>query len=107
MEWNNYKKPNAGCDIYGAQRLKLAAYLRDSVFPNINHPCFIENGTLLGAWRNSKFIPHDDDFDFAMLIEAKEDIKKIFKIIKKFLPDPYDCRIVNTYADKIEIYDPS
>ena len=42
---------------------------------------------MLGAWRNNKFIAHDDDFDFGMLIESKDDIKPIFDIISKLLPN--------------------
>ena len=46
---------------------------------------FIENGTLLGAWRNGKFIPHDDDFDMVMLIDTLDDIKSIYEKINKKL----------------------
>ena len=64
MEYNNFKKTDAGCDKYGIPRLKLAVYLRDNVLDQLDKHTFIENGTLLGAYRNQKFIPHDDDFDF-------------------------------------------
>ena len=71
MEFNNFKKQGAGCDIYGSQRLELALYLKNHVLNELNKPWFIENGTLLGAYRNEKFIPHDDDFDIAILIESE------------------------------------
>lgn len=35
---------------------------------------FMENGTLLGAWRSGKFIPHDDDFDFGLLVPSCEGV---------------------------------
>ena len=54
MEWNNFKNPNAGCDKYGKYRLELALYLKNNILNNYIY--FIENGTLLGAYRNNKFI---------------------------------------------------
>jgi len=106
MEKNNFKKEDAGCDRYGTQRLELALYLKNNVLTNINKPYFIENGTLLGAWRNGKFIPHDDDFDFAMLIDSEDEIKDIYDIInEKLLNSKYKARIINTYSSKIEIFD--
>jgi phosphorylcholine metabolism protein LicD len=107
MEWNNYKNVDAGCDKYGAPRLELAIFLRDNIFNKIGKTWFIENGTLLGAWRNNKFIPHDDDFDIGMLIDSKEEIADIYHIINQLLPKKYQARVVNTYSDKIEIFQPS
>jgi phosphorylcholine metabolism protein LicD len=107
MEWNNYKKNDAGCEKYGKQRLELAVYMRDNVFLHLENTWFIENGTLLGAQRNHKFIPHDDDFDTVLLIDNKTEIKNIYVKIKELLPEKYNCRIVNTYCDKIEVYEPS
>ena len=111
QEYNNFKIPGTGCDLYGKQRLELAIDLHDNVLPNIKQPYFIENGTLLGAWRNRKFIKHDDDFDYGILIEDeikdKNIIIEIFNHIKKNLNKKYECRLITTYADKIEVYDPS
>ena len=107
MEWNNYKINGTGNDIYGIERMKLACLLRDRVFVDVPNTIFIENGTLLGAWRNGKFIAHDDDFDFGIIIDNKEDILKTFNIIRKCLPENYRCRMIDSYADKIEIYEPS
>jgi len=105
MEWNNYKKIDAGCDIYGKQRLEIAVYLRDNILNKYNN-YFIENGTLLGAYRNGKFIAHDDDFDFALLLDSKNEIKDIFNFIKDNLKSEYKCRLIDSYCDKIEIYNP-
>ena len=110
QEYNNYKIIGTGNDIYGKQRLELAVELRDNILPHIKHPWFIENGTLLGAWRNNKFIKLDDDFDYALLIDndlpPKETITTIYEYIKKNLNKKYECRLISTYSDKIEIYDP-
>ena len=110
QEYNNYKIHGTGNDIYGKQRLELAVELRDNILPNIKPTWFIENGTLLGAWRNNKFIDHDDDFDYAILIEDKLNTKDIiidiYKYIKENLNKKYECRLISTYADKIEVYEP-
>ena len=111
QEYNNYKICGTGNDIYGKQRLELAVELRDNILTNIKQPWFIENGTLLGAWRNKKFIDHDDDFDYAILIEdelnTKETISNMYEYIKENLNKKYECRLISTYANKIEVYDPT
>ncbi len=108
MERNNFKKPDAGCDKYGSQRLELALYLKNYILSELNREWFIENGTLLGAWRNGKFIPQDDDFDIAMLINSKEEIATVYnKINQKLLNSKYKARLIDSYASKIEIYDES
>lgn len=106
MEWNNYKKTGAGNNIYGKERMVLAVFLRDSVFSYLPNTIFIENGTLLGAWRDSTFIAHDDDFDYGILIESRDEIPIILEAIRDSLQDRYSCRLIDSYADKIEIYEP-
>lgn len=106
MEYNNFKKEDAGCNIYGKQRLELAIFLRDNILGKLNKKWFIENGTLLGAFRDGKFIVHDDDFDIGMLIDKKEDVNIIYDKISLLLKNQrYKARLVNTYATKIEVYD--
>lgn len=107
MEYNNYKNPKAGNDIYGIPRLKLAKCVCNEILNKLKLKWFIENGTLLGAWRNNKFIIHDDDFDIGMIIDNIDDIKNIYNKIKDNLPDYYDLRIIDTYCNKIEIFDAS
>ena len=101
------KKPDAGCNKYGSQRLQLAIFTRDNILSKIKNPHFIENGTLLGAYRNQKFIPHDDDFDIGVLIDDPSQIDQIYQSVLLNLKSPYQARLVTTYANKIEIFDPT
>lgn len=107
-EWNNFKNPLSGMDRYGDQRLKLAVLLRDSILKQ-EVQWTIENGNLLGAWRNGRFIAHDDDFDIAVFFEkdAKSELKAELQRIKEVLPPPYQARLICSYTDKIEVFDPS
>jgi hypothetical protein len=99
--------------------LQLAVVLRDAVLPEVlagtGVHAFVENGTLLGAHRNSSFIPHDDDFDFCLLHESTEaDAKRVtaellLPAVQRLLPAPYQARMVTSYwsySDKIECFDP-
>ena len=76
------KNKNSGNTKYGIERINLAKYLRDEILILIENKYFIENGTLLGAWRNNKLIDHDDDFDFAVLIDSTNEISEIFSLIR-------------------------
>jgi len=103
------KNAGVGCDIYGQDRLRVALVTRE-ILNELELLWFLESGTLLGALRNHKFIPHDDDFDIAFLMYTQDfwaDLTEIYHEIKARLPKPLECRMVNTYTDKIEIYDPT
>ena len=103
-----HKVKNSGCDKYGKQRLKLAIHTKE-ILNSLNIKWFIENGTLLGAFRNNKFIPHDDDFDIAVLYQNKvnQNLNNDMIRIKSKLDKKYDIRLIDTYTKKIEIFDPS
>ncbi len=114
------KVAGSGCDKWGGQRVALAKVC-ENILNNFHkddkslYPYFIENGTLLGAMRSGKFIPHDDDFDFAILLNSEfsdakgisEEMDSLLAELQSKLPSPYKSRRVSTYADKIEVYDPS
>ena len=71
---------------------------------------FLMDGSLLGAHRNGKMIEHDYDFDFGIYFGDNVDkLMELYEFIKKRLYDynHYECKLINTYSHKIEIYDPS
>ena len=99
------KEIESGMNKYGKERLKLGLIVKN-ILNNLKVEWFIDNGTLLGAWRNSKFIEHDDDFDIGAYISNYniKDKKWLKDKISKQLPDNYECRMIDEYAEKLEVY---
>ena len=106
MELPPHKASRVGNDIYGFSRLKLAKLIKP-VLDQIGVTWFLDAGTLLGAYRNGKLIPHDDDFDIAAYLPAfkNNDLTSLRTKIAALLPDPYQIRVVTSYARKLEIFD--
>ena len=103
---NNWKVKGAGCDVWGDQRMALAKVLRDDILPKtaVADRWFIEHGTLLGAWRSGKWIPHDDDFDIAILFDgtledARAGLEALLPVLKEALPEQYDARLLTGTKD--------
>lgn len=72
---------------------------------------FISDGTLLGAFRNGRMIPHDYDMDFA-LYGTLEDLKRLYEYLvvelKSYNSESgvnYIPSYVDTYARKISVDD--
>ena len=52
----------------------------------------------MGAWRRGRFIPHDDDFDIALLFntdDCEEMLSRVFAVIKELLPIQQDMTSTN------------
>jgi len=91
---------------YGPLRVQLGLKVKDFL-NRTNTNWFLDTGTLLGAYRNGKTIPADDDFDISIL-GTEDELKTLFTQIKSYLKDTqYNARYVNTYCKKIEIFDKS
>ena len=115
-----HKRTDAGCDQWGPQRLHLAKVLKpilDSFAAENSAPWFIESGTLMGAWRNTRFIPHDDDFDVGILCSSDnmETVDALLGSLQDYIErefgalqlDEYKVRRVTQYCHKLEIYEPA
>ena len=106
---------------YGNERIALGSLVALAMEAMPSQPkYFLDNGTLLGLWRNNALIDSDDDFDFGLLVHKKEfdstymqhfqhefqiQLEQQLQATKSNIK--YESRIVSTYADKIEIYDPN
>lgn len=66
---------------------------------------FLEGGSALGAFRNGKIVPHDDDIDIGIYGDEHKFIE-IFKKLQKCLPSNIECRLTTSYCKKIEVYEP-
>ena len=103
-----HKVRNVGADVYGQARLELACFVKVAL-NQTGIVWFLDAGTLLGAYRNGKQIPHDDDFDtvaYFPVFQGEQDLIGLQQQIAPLLPAPYATRIVTSYAYKLEIYDP-
>jgi hypothetical protein len=103
-----HKTRGVGSDIYGARRLALAKLVKPA-FEHTGIAWFLDAGTLLGAYRDGVQIPHDDDFDTAVYLPefGAGDLIALRSQVAETLPDPYQVRIVTSYAQKLEIFDPA
>jgi cytidyltransferase-like protein len=99
---------------FGAERLTLAKQVALILNEMPSQPrYFLDNGTLLGLWRDGELIDNDDDFDFGLLVDGAEfspdwvvEFQRDFQTRLSQLTSQYRSRIVDSYAHKIEIFDP-
>jgi phosphorylcholine metabolism protein LicD len=73
---------------------------------NTNFDFFLMDGTLLGASRDGQMIRHDYDFDYGVYLTDKIKLNDLSDFVNTRLNDTYVCKLVNTYALKIEVYEP-
>ncbi|MBU0459887.1 MAG: LicD family protein [Nanoarchaeota archaeon] len=101
-----HKAKDVGNDIFGEERLQLAKIVKTALNSS-GVIWFLDGGTLLGAYRNGKFIHHDDDFDTAVYFAnyKEKELIDLMHHIKQELYPPYDIRMVTSYASKLEIFD--
>ena len=100
---------------FGAERLSLAKKVARVLDEMPSQPrYFLDNGTLLGLWRDGELIDSDDDFDFGLLVGGAEfspgwvtEFQRDFQARLGQLTSQYRSRVVDSYAHKIEIFDPA
>jgi hypothetical protein len=104
----SHKARGVGNDIYGAARLDLAKLVKVALEP-VDLTWYLDAGTLLGAYRDGKQIVHDDDFDLAAYVPNfdQADLAALQTKIAASLPAPYQIRVITSYAQKLEIFDPA
>ena len=115
---HNREKMIERCSTYKAPLLELATLVRDLIYAyNSNHAkvihVYINDGTLLGAYRDAKMIAHDYDFDFA-LYGTGDDLFTLYDFLKLELTTfnihnnkqySIKCFGLDHYAQKISIRD--
>jgi len=115
---DNLQEAMEKTNLYGPKRVKMSRDVK-KILNKLGATWTIDGGTLMGAWRDcGKMLPHDDDFDFVVhapgiynsdenrdlkCIEFLHELKKFFD---ESLNPNYECRIVDTYCKKLEIYEP-
>ena len=75
---------------------ELLSILSD-IFNSANIEYWIDQGTLLGAYRNGKFIARDSDIDIA--IRNEEQFESLYELLKSKLPNNYDCERKEAIAE--------
>jgi hypothetical protein len=98
----NYKETVANNDRMKTVRVDLFKTVL-KILTDFNVNFWIDCGTLLGAFRNGKMIPHDCDTDFAVF--GKDQFFFAEAILEKQLPAHLKLKSVNDYCRKFEVYD--
>lgn len=102
---DNYASAVALTTKYGPHRVVMSLNVKDIL--NKAGACwYIDTGTLVGAYRNGKMLPHDDDFDIGLL-GTEDDLDRLHKILQNELSGQYKVRRIDTYCKKLEVYEES
>lgn len=91
---------------YGAHRVALAKHIV-KFFDRLGIRWFIDTGTLLGAYRNGRMLPHDDDFDIGVMGSEKL-LQVIYQKLKKrshMFGETIEVICVDSYCKKVEVFD--
>ena len=107
----NYEQCLADTRLYGPKRVAMARAVLTAIEPRkTEFQIFLDSGTLLGAYRNGKMLPHDDDFDYGLYVRDEDSTMALLEALKahldETLPEKYKTRIVSSYCKKVEVYDP-
>jgi len=111
----NLAQKRADTTRYGPLRIDLSRHVVQ-VLDQLNLIYALDGGNLVGAYRDGKMLPHDDDFDFVLYTDAlshkvddqekDEFLCSLRASIEPLLDVHTSVRVVTTYAKKLEIYRP-
>ena len=105
----NYEQRLAETRLYGPKRVALARAVLKALEKS-EFQIFMDGGTLLGAYRNGKMLPHDDDFDYGVYVQDEDKLMQLLESLKAHLnatlPEKYKARVMSTYCKKVEVYEP-
>lgn len=104
-----HKAKGVGNDVWGDARLALAKRVAVEL-ERLSVVWFLDGGTLLGAYRMGDLLPQDDDFDTAIYLpdyQGAQELAGLERELRDALGPEYAVRVVTSYAQKLEIYDPT
>ena len=102
VDTNNYEsvvKHNAKYKEMRMDALKIVM----EIFAEAKVRYWLDCGSLLGAWRDNKIMPHDFDIDLSIL--GEEDFERARAALTRNLPKRYSVQHGTEYADKLEVDD--
>lgn len=99
-----YVKFKNRSEVYIDETLDFASTFVQTVKNELDEICILCYGTLLGAMRSNNLIPHDDDLDLAIIVEAndsREAYKKFLSLLTKIAFHGFHVKLVNPGLVKI------
>lgn len=91
-------------EVYINEMLNFASTFVKTIKEDLGEICMLCYGTLLGAVRSGNLIPHDDDMDLSIIVEAKnsrEAYKKFLSLLTKIAFCGIHIKLVNPGLVKI------
>ncbi|XP_065187447.1 uncharacterized protein RP688-like [Sycon ciliatum] len=96
----NYAEMVERYALYRTQRLNVLKLVAE-ILEKEDITYWLDCGSLLGAYRNGKMIPHDNDTDVSML--GDEEFDRARKALRQNLPSVYSIEDGTSYAEKLLI----
>jgi len=91
MQWQSLQRKTTPMDLRRSNK-QLLLTLRD-IFERYNITYWVADGTLLGAMRNGRMIPHDVDGDMSILKEGWDRLREIDGQIPGGIPVPTNVKL--------------
>ena len=88
ISYSNKDKMKALCEKHKEVYIDLIKLTNDCLKES-GVTYMVEQGTLLGAFRNGKIIPHDHDIDFAIIGSEEQQFERVAEVFKNRVKLPY------------------